>query len=166
MGSVSARTGRQGEMNMNPATIKMMCGLRKGCIGCKYEYEDGKCRLNSRPCFWKIDGIADATEATEVTESVKTPREVILDAAKLIVTGERGKQYGRPEDNFGIIAKLWEVYLTDRCVDGGSEVTLNPEDVAIMMSFLKIARIMSGDYVRDSFIDACGYLALAGEMMG
>lgn len=46
-------------MNMNPATTKIMCGLRKDCVGCKYEYEGGECRLNTIPCFWKIDGIED-----------------------------------------------------------------------------------------------------------
>jgi hypothetical protein len=33
-----------------------------------------------------------------------------------------------------------------------------------MMTLLKIARIMGGRFKADSFVDACGYLACAGEI--
>ena len=48
-------------------------------------------------------------------------RSEILDAARSIVTGEREKQYGKPEDNFATIGKLWEIYLRGRCVGGDAE---------------------------------------------
>ena len=41
---------------------------------------------------------------------------------------------------------------------------IRPEDVAILMALLKIARIQTGRFKADSYIDACGYIALAGEL--
>ena len=82
-------------------------------------------------------------------------RTQILTEACRIVNGDRDKQYGRPENNFALIADLWSAYL-------GQEVT--NIDVAMMMTMLKIARIKTGYYVEDSYIDGCGYMALAGEL--
>lgn len=61
-------------------------------------------------------------------------REEILDRAKECVTGKREEDYGTPEDNFALIARLW----TDYCGYGFSA-----KDVAMMMALLKIARIKS-----------------------
>ena len=93
-------------------------------------------------------------------------RSEILDAARSIVTGEREKQYGKPEDNFATIGKLWEIYLSGRCVGGDADISINPEDVAMMMALLKIARIKTGVGTVDSFIDLAGYAACAGEIAG
>ena len=93
-------------------------------------------------------------------------RSEILDAARSIVTGEREKQYGKPEDNFATIGKLWEIYLRGRCVGGDADISINPEDVAMMMALLKIARIMTGTGTGDSFVDLAGYAACAGEIAG
>ena len=90
-------------------------------------------------------------------------RAEILDAAKAIVTGEREQQYGKPEDNFRMIGNLWEIYLKARCLDRDGGLDILPEDVAMMMSLLKIARIASGNYKADSFVDLAGYAACAGE---
>ncbi len=79
-----------------------------------------------------------------------------LDRAKECVCGQREQDYGSPEDNFRTIANLWNAYLGDRIV---SEV-----DVSMMMSLLKIARIRSGNYTADSFVDLAGYAACGGEI--
>lgn len=68
-------------------------------------------------------------------------RPEILDTAKACVCGQREQDYGTPEDNFRLIASLWEPYLKARCVSGEAEVCIRPEDVATMMALLKIARI-------------------------
>lgn len=81
----------------------------------------------------------------------------ILDGARKCVCEDRESQYGSPEDSFKLIAELWTVYL-------GCGVS--PNDVAIMMALLKIARIATGRFKADSYIDACGYLACAGEIAG
>ena len=109
------------------------------------------------------------------TEPVDTPTETpaaektvsradILDRAKAIVTGEREKQYGKPEDNFAAVAQMWEVYLRSQCVGEGADVRIAPEDVAMMMVLLKVGRLMTGDYLADNYVDICGYVACAGEI--
>ena len=111
------------------------------------------------------------------TETVDTPTETpaaektvsradILDTAKAIVTGEREKQYGKPEDNFAAVAQMWEVYLSSQCVGEGADVRIAPEDVAMMMVLLKVGRLMTGDYLADNYVDICGYVACAGEIAG
>ena len=79
----------------------------------------------------------------------------ILDTAKKCVCGERETDYGKPENNFQVIADLWSAYYGK---------TFSSLDVAMMMSLLKIARIKSGTATEDSFIDAAGYIACGGEI--
>lgn len=85
-------------------------------------------------------------------------RKEILEAAIKTVCEERQDSYGKPEDNFAIIAGLWSEYL------GG--VLLKAEDVAIMMILLKIARIQTGKFKPDNYIDIAGYAACAAEVAG
>lgn len=85
-------------------------------------------------------------------------RKEILDTAIKTVCEDRQDSYGKPEDNFAIIADLWSGYL------GG--VMLKAEDVAVMMILLKIARIRTGKYKPDNFIDIAGYAACAAEVAG
>lgn len=82
-------------------------------------------------------------------------REICLKKAMEIVTGDREKDYGTPEDNFKLIAELWSIYL---------RADVSPVDVAMMMSLLKIARISSGNFTEDSFIDLAGYAACGYEI--
>lgn len=84
-------------------------------------------------------------------------RAEILDEAKKCVCEDRESQYGSPEDSFKLIAELWSSYL---------DYAISPVDVAIMMALLKLARIASGRFKADSYIDACGYIACAGEIAG
>lgn len=83
-------------------------------------------------------------------------RQEILEKAFDCVSGQRVTDYGKPEDNFERIAKLWNAYL-------GSDVVVS-KDVAIMMALLKIARIKGGNGDEDSFVDLAGYAACAGEI--
>lgn len=87
----------------------------------------------------------------------KVSRADILGCALDAVMGEREQQYGKPEDNFAIIASLWSAYK-------GTSFT--PLDVAMMMALLKIARIKTGVGTVDSFVDLAGYAACGGEIAG
>lgn len=95
-----------------------------------------------------------------------------LDAAKACVCQNREQEYGSPEDNFRIIAEMWEVYIKAKCLGLGEnrygrpqfDLTILPEDIAVMMAMLKIARIATGTFKEDSFVDACGYIACAAEL--
>ena len=88
-------------------------------------------------------------------------RAEILDAAKACVCGQREEDYGTPEDNFGLIADLWGVYLRKKCC---VSTYILPEDVAAMMALLKIARIATGGKKADNWIDLAGYAACGGEI--
>lgn len=91
-------------------------------------------------------------------------RRKILEAAAAIVTQDREEQYGKAEDNFGLIAELWEPYIRETCVEAGADVSILPEDVGILMALLKIARIATGQPKADNFVDLAGYAACAGEI--
>lgn len=83
-------------------------------------------------------------------------RDEILDTAKALINGDRQSHYGPPDENFRRIAAGWGVIL-------GCDVS--PEQVALCMAWLKIARLANGPHA-DSYIDGAGYLALAGELSG
>ncbi len=87
----------------------------------------------------------------------ETTRKKILNEAVRCVCADREQQYGSPKNNFSLIARLWREYL-----DTSKPITAH--DVAMMMALLKIARIATGKFKEDSYVDACGYLAVAGEI--
>lgn len=91
-------------------------------------------------------------------------REHVLDVAKKTIMSDRVDQYGEPEDSYGTIAELWNVYLRDKwdAVLGN----LTSKDVAMMMALLKIGRDITGGFKEDNFVDAIGYLACAYECGG
>lgn len=91
-------------------------------------------------------------------------RKEILEAAAACVCGDREEDYGTPEDNFRLIAELWSVYIQKRCASPGADVCVQPEDVAMLMALLKIARIAAGRSKPDSYIDLAGYAACGGEL--
>lgn len=85
----------------------------------------------------------------------------ILETAKEIVTSDRNKQYGEPEDNFDTIASLWNAYLAGKHSDG---TVITAKDVALMMVLFKVGRILTSTAVKeDSYIDAAGYIACGYE---
>lgn len=86
-------------------------------------------------------------------------RKQILAEAEQCICCDRENEYGHPEDNLGKVADFWNDYIGCRM-----ESKFDAEDVAIMMALLKVARITTGTFKADSYIDAVGYLALAGEM--
>lgn len=81
-------------------------------------------------------------------------REKILEAAKACVTGQREEDYGKPEDNFLAISRLWSAYLGDH---------VSCKDVALMMILLKVARAEAGG-TEDCYVDIAGYAACAAEV--
>lgn len=79
----------------------------------------------------------------------------ILNIASQLVNNDRNDQHGDMTTNHINIAKLWSAYK-------GVEFTAH--DVAIMMALLKIARTKIGAVNPDDYVDACGYLGIAGEI--
>lgn len=72
----------------------------------------------------------------------------VLREADEIINGQRRKDYGGPLESFARIGRLWAPVL------GLDEVT--PEQVALCMVGLKVARAMQG-FHRDSLVDIAGY---------
>ena len=122
----------------------------------------------------KAREIADATDTSygyvyKLLKKIGTPDEVfekearrvtrgqVLDTAKEYVTKDRAADHGNMEDNFSTIGKYWSVH---RGVD------VSATDVAVMMTLLKAARIKSNPSHPDNWIDACGYMACGGEIVG
>ena len=60
------------------------------------------------------------------------------------------------ESNLTNIAKLWSVFL---------EVPIEPHQVGVCMTLLKIARIKSIPENADHWEDSCGYMACGGELI-
>jgi len=93
-------------------------------------------------------------------EEVTTPQQIradILDTAKEYVTKDRAADHGDMEDNFLTIAAYWNTHL--------GIYHIGPQDVAVMMTLLKLARIRQNEKHIDNWIDACGYMACGGEIV-
>lgn len=73
-------------------------------------------------------------------------KNILLEASELVF-GARPRDYGTPHENFTLIAKYWGAHL-DR------EISI--EDVGIMMSLLKLARLRATS-TEDSWKDLGGY---------
>lgn len=81
--------------------------------------------------------------------------EALREAAK-IISSDRNKQYGAPENNFERTAQIWSVILG---------VPISNEDVAMMMVGLKMARYASkSGYQPDTWIDIAGYAGCGYEV--
>ena len=81
-------------------------------------------------------------------------RQQTLDEAKLIVSTDRNKDYGDPEDNFQMIADLWSTYLGD--------IEIGALDVAAMMILMKTARTRTSPTKADHWVDMAGYAGCGG----
>ena len=105
-----------------------------------------------------FNGCSDKQEGEAMT------REEVLDKAKECVCTDREGQYGRPEDNFSLIAMFWNAYLESRHTEIEYSSVIEAGDVAVMMALLKIARIATGKPKADNFIDLAGYAACGAEI--
>lgn len=80
-----------------------------------------------------------------------------LREAAMIISSDRNKSYGGPEENFDRIAKLWTMLFG---------VEFSHEDVAMAMIAVKMARYMNRDsgFQRDTWIDIAGYAGCGYEV--
>ena len=81
-------------------------------------------------------------------------RAQILDKAKILISGERAKDYGDAYLNHKRIAELWSPILD-------KDITV--EQVYACMIAVKLSRLIETPDHEDSWIDICGYAALGGE---
>jgi Domain of unknown function (DUF6378) len=86
-----------------------------------------------------------------------TGREYILNEAMKCVTVDRNNTYGTPEDNFQMIANLWNVMFEKR----RGQFTFTSFDVAMAFVQVKVARTTTSPEKADNLIDGAGYFACA-----
>jgi hypothetical protein len=82
-------------------------------------------------------------------------RDEVLDTAKKLINGDRDSDYGDASTAHTKIAMIWEAMT-------GKHFT--PEQVAMMMIGLKLARLSHDATKADSWVDVCGYAALGAEI--
>ena len=85
----------------------------------------------------------------------------ILKKTEKLVSTDRADKHGDKVENHENIARLWTSYMQNKFK---LNLIILPEDVANLMSLLKIARTQAGSFNVDDYIDACGYLAISGEI--
>ncbi|APZ81694.1 hypothetical protein NCPPB3778_72 [Rathayibacter phage NCPPB3778] len=79
----------------------------------------------------------------------------ILKEAEELINGQRRDDYGDVQESFSRIATIWSaILLTD----------VTPQQVALMMAGLKLARLASSPDHRDSYVDLAGYAALGSQL--
>ena len=84
------------------------------------------------------------------------PTDILAEAGETL--GDRNIEYGGPADMHGKIAEFWNVYLGGEVVD--------PHDVAMMLTLMKVARITLGVAKHDNYVDLAGYASIAGSLAG
>ena len=84
-----------------------------------------------------------------------THREGVLSEASHLIVGGRDQVYGTPQENFGRIARIWTELLG---------VEIQPYQVALCQTAVKMARLVNTHDHHDSWVDAAGYLALGSEL--
>jgi len=85
----------------------------------------------------------------------------ILKTAEKLVSDNRAKTHGDKIANHENIARLWSAYIQNKTK---LQINLSPEDVAQLMTLLKIARSQAGVHNPDDYVDGVGYQAIAGEI--
>jgi hypothetical protein len=87
-------------------------------------------------------------------------RDEILDTAKELINGPRAKDYGEASDNFDRIADGWNIIAQNAARTHGY---ITRKHVALMLDWLKTARLLETIDHDDSWIDKAGYTGLGGS---
>lgn len=93
-----------------------------------------------------------------------THRKELLEKAIGVTCGPRDEEYGSPKYNLANTAALWNAYLQAKFPYPGDKVVFDAEDVAWLNTLQKISRATSGQAGDDTYLDAAGYAAIAGEV--
>jgi len=95
-----------------------------------------------------------------ITQTNAGRRQEFLETVKHFVCKDRNVTHGDAEDNFRVIAQLWETYLNNT-----PPQNLNSVDVAIMMCLFKVARLMANPKNMENWHDLAGYAACGGGIV-
>lgn len=101
--------------------------------------------------------------AKQEQKKIPENRREILQAAERCVCGGRELDHGTPEQSFHAIALHFTAFLEAKgLLKEGARI--DAADAAAMLALFKVARVAAGNFVADSYVDACGYLACSGEL--
>ena len=89
-----------------------------------------------------------------MVKEIATAPKTMLHQAADIIAGARQTDYGDKLQNFSQIAMLWQGTLATK-LDPDAKIT--PEDVALCMIQVKIARLAKSPDHKDSILDVAGY---------
>ncbi len=78
----------------------------------------------------------------------------LLEDARATISGPREKEYGSKLQNFSQIAMLFQGVLATKLAP---DARITPEDVALLMIQVKVARLAKSPDHRDSILDVAGY---------
>lgn len=98
------------------------------------------------------------------TEEIPPRAQICAEAAKLI-NGDRNKSYGDPAINLKAAQLMTNDFLTSYYESGKA---MTQEDNAWLNAmqnvFIKLGRIATGEFKKDSYADCIGYLGIAYEL--
>ena len=115
----------------------------------------------AQSCIDRIGTPREVFEQEAKQREVKPTRVQTLETAIHLTGGDRNKSYGPPYDNLSDCADLWNAYINTKV--GCLTVQLDAEDVAWMMTLVKMTRSFQPGYHPDNYTDAAAYSAIAGE---
>lgn len=105
------------------------------------------------------DSPEEADSPAKKQERRYSAREEILDEAKELVTSARNVNYGPPHLNFLQIATMMQTLG----YTGPAGRRVEPHDVAVILTCMKLARISWSPEKRDHWADVAGYAACGWE---
>jgi len=79
-----------------------------------------------------------------------------------LTSGDRNEAYGPPYDNLTACAEMWRSYVVAK-YGHATAMYFSAEDVAHMMTLVKMTRTFHGSYHADNYLDGAVYQAIAGE---
>lgn len=88
-------------------------------------------------------------------------RSDLLKQAEALINGDRASDYGSARSNFCRIKQGWNIIIQAALTTHGE---INEGHVALMMSWVKIARLSQSIDHEDSWADLAGYAALGSEL--
>jgi hypothetical protein len=91
-------------------------------------------------------------KAAEAPEPLR--RFTLLQRADALIAGDRQDEYGDKLQNFAQIAMLWQGVLAPKLTPNSA---ITPEDVALCMIQVKVARLAKNPDHKDSILDVAGY---------
>lgn len=84
----------------------------------------------------------------------------ILHRAYELINGDRQKDYGKPWDNFGLLAEFFTSYSRKRW---GVDIEFKRTDVVNFLELLKLSRACAEQPTEDTYVDIAGYAGLGAD---